>query len=109
MTDHDVTATELHDHLSECLSRVAFTRERLCVLRHGKVVAVLLSPDDAENLFAAARAAPDAAAGVPREPEEDWALLTRSVKARNYCARCEQLIDRGAETGVPSARAERAI
>jgi antitoxin (DNA-binding transcriptional repressor) of toxin-antitoxin stability system len=64
MARFEVTATDLHDQLSACLNGVAYRGDRLHVVRHGRVVAVVISPDEALRLDAAA----DAAALQPDPP-----------------------------------------
>jgi prevent-host-death family protein len=41
-----MTATEARDRLPETLNQVAYGGERVCITRHGKVVGVLISPQD---------------------------------------------------------------
>jgi len=41
---------DARDHLSELITEVERTHERVTVTRHGRPVAVVLSPDDLESL-----------------------------------------------------------
>lgn len=45
-----VPVGEARDHLSELLGEVERTHERVNITRHGRPIAVLLSPDDLESL-----------------------------------------------------------
>ncbi len=45
-----VPVGEARNHLSELLGEIERTHERLTITRHGRPVAVLLSPDDLESL-----------------------------------------------------------
>ena len=41
---------DARDHLSELITEIERTHERVTVTRHGRPVAVVLSPDDLESL-----------------------------------------------------------
>ncbi len=45
-----VPVGEARDHLSELLGEVERTHERVSITRHGRPIAVLISPDDLESL-----------------------------------------------------------
>lgn len=45
-----VTVSDARDELSELLNRVAYNRERVAILRHGRAVAVLVPTEDAQLL-----------------------------------------------------------
>ncbi|MGH3803459.1 MAG: type II toxin-antitoxin system Phd/YefM family antitoxin [Pseudonocardiaceae bacterium] len=45
-----VPVGDARDHFSELISEVERTHERVTVTRHGRPVAVVLSPDDLESL-----------------------------------------------------------
>ncbi|MDR1431751.1 MAG: type II toxin-antitoxin system Phd/YefM family antitoxin [Propionibacteriaceae bacterium] len=45
-----VSARGLRNDLADVMGRVRFASERVAVTRHGKVAAVLISPDDLELL-----------------------------------------------------------
>jgi prevent-host-death family protein len=47
-----VGARELRNNVSECLSKVAFGKERLVVTRNGKAVAALVPLEDLDTLEA---------------------------------------------------------
>lgn len=45
-----VPVGEARDHLSELLGEVERTHERVTITRHGRPIAVVLSPEDLESL-----------------------------------------------------------
>jgi prevent-host-death family protein len=45
-----VSVGDARDHFSELITEVERTHQRVTVTRHGKPVAVVLSPDDLESL-----------------------------------------------------------
>jgi len=47
-----MTTTQLREHVAEAVNRVAYSGERIAIERHDKVVAVLVSVQDAELLAA---------------------------------------------------------
>jgi len=47
-----LAATELRDHISETINRVAYQGDRIALQRHGKPVAALVSIEDLELLEA---------------------------------------------------------
>ena len=86
MADHNVTSTDVRSEFSLWLNRVNLAGDRVLIVRHGRLLAALVSPQELEKLD-----------GKPagHDPEEFFALLKESVKAKNYCARCESFIHRG--------------
>ncbi len=69
---HTLSIVELRNNLADTVNRVAYGGERLVFARHGKPVAVLVSPDDLAVLEAAEDANDvQAAKRVLREYDRD--------------------------------------
>lgn len=86
-----VPVGDARDHFSELIAEVERTHERVTVTRHGRPVAVLLSPEDLESLEETLdilsqpgaleeirESAEDVAAGRTVSIEEVWAEFGRS-------------------------------
>ena len=85
MAEYNVTTTDVRSEFSLWLNRVNLAGDRVLIVRHGRLLAALVSPQELEKLDGK---------GGGHEPEEYFALLKESVKARNYCANCESFIHR---------------
>jgi hypothetical protein len=56
--------------------------DRLLVVRHGRLLGVIISPADYDRLDQPAAAAP------PHDADELWEMLRQSTAARRLCAKC---------------------
>ena len=85
MAEFNVTATDLRHQFSHWVNRVNLAGDRVLVVRHGRLLAALVSPAELNKLDGQQDAA---------TPDEFLVLLKESVKAKNYCAGCSGFIHR---------------